>query len=102
MSMRHYKLTAAIVLLLATNMVSFFLGLNTRNSEQTKDYEAACLQADFIHSLMDWNETLEGGLSVSSEIEESYYEWFQDLDCGIYKTKSLTDIKELLNYSWCY
>ena len=36
-----------------------------------------------------------------AEIEEAYYEWFQDLDYGVYNTKHLT-LNTLESYSWCY
>ena len=63
-----------------------------------KHYEAACLQADFIRSLMDWdfNQT---GPSIGTEIEESWYEWYQDLPLGNYKTQFIKDIKDFNQYS---
>lgn len=96
--MSRLKIIAAVVLLLATNAVSYYVGFNNND---TKNYEAACLQADFIRSLMDWdfNQT---GPSIGAEIEESYYEWFQDLELGNYKTKKLKDIRQLEEYHWCY
>ena len=115
--MSRLKIIAAVVLLLATNAVSFWSGREYESyyynfdnlfevHQELKDscgkhYEAACLQADFIRHLMDWdfNQT---GPSIGAEIEESYYEWFQDLDCDIYKTKHITDIKQLEEYHWCY
>lgn len=90
--MKYLKYTAAVVLLLATNTASYLTGYHNNDS---KNYEAACLQADFIHSLMDDEDW-------GSETEELYYEWFQDLDMGIYKTNHLHSIKELNAYSWCY
>ena len=92
--MKKFNLLAAVAVLIALCAVSYYLGRWSRQS----DYEAACLQADFIHSLMDqdgecWN--------MGAEVEESYEEWFQDLDYGVYNTKSLTR-EELRNYYWCY
>lgn len=83
------------------NFDSLYVAHQELKDSCQKHYEAACLQADFIRSLMDWdfNQT---GPSIGSEIEESYYEWFQDLELGNYKTKKLTDIKQLEAYHWCY
>lgn len=69
------------------------------NDNDTKNYEACCLQADFIHSLMDNEDSVL--YNPGSEIEESFYEWFQDLDCGVYNTKHIT-LKELEQYCWSY
>ena len=55
----------------------------------------ACLEADFIHFWMDDED-------LGPEIEESYYEWFQDLDIGVYNTKYVRSIDEMKKYSWCY
>lgn len=68
-------------------MIAYEIGYQ-RNSG--KDYEAACLQADFIHQMMDEN----------PEIEEAFYERYQDMD--VYNTSYLKSIKELDKYSWCY
>lgn len=94
--MKTIKSLAAVALLLAGCAVSYWCGYHNND---TKNYEAACLQADFIHYLMSWDGEC---WNVGSEVEESYYEWFQDLDIGIYNTKHLTDIKQLNEYCWCY
>lgn len=83
------------LLLLGVSATSYYVGYNNSNN---KHFEAACLQADFIHSLMDYPKDVQ---LTSSEIEESYYEWFQDLEYGVYETKHLT-LKDLENYSWAY
>ena len=48
--MKKKSLLTAVVLLLATNAVSYWAGYK---SQQGKDYEAACLQADFIRYIID-------------------------------------------------
>lgn len=73
-------------------------GYNTGHQESmwdeshTASYEAACLMGDFIHYHMD----------EDPELEESFYEWFQDLDMGTYNTQYIKDIQELNSYSWSY
>lgn len=93
--MQIAKCLAAVALLCGVSAVSYYVGYHNND---TKNYEAACLQADFIHSLMDYPKDVQ---LTSSEIEESYYEWFQDLEYGVYETKHLT-LKDLENYYWCY
>lgn len=87
-------------LLLALSLaLSFTLGFCCasiqRSAQNVKDYEAACLLMDCIRNMMDSEE-------IGSEVEESYYEWFQDLDMGIYNTEELKDIRDLEDYYWCY
>lgn len=88
--MKKLKVLAAITLLCVISVVSYLAG----KYQHQCDYEAACLQADFIHQLMDDED-------YGSEVEELYYEWFQDLDMGVYNTKYLT-LSKLEYYSWCY
>lgn len=85
-----------LLLVVAAGVLGYYAGYTNKN---TKDYEAACLQADFIHSLMDKQDSVL--YRPGAEIEESFYEWFQDLDDGIYNTKHIT-LKELEKYCWCY
>ena len=97
--MSRLKIIAAVVLLLATNAVSYYVGFNNND---TKNYEAACLQADFIRYLIDHFDGETECANIGSEIEECYYEWFQELDNGNFNTKHITDIKDFEEYSWCY
>jgi hypothetical protein len=96
--MKTIKVIAAVVLLLATNAVSYWLGYNAQDG---KNYEAACLQADFIRNLMDWD-IHSTGPTIGHEIEESWYEWYQDLNYGVYNTKYIKDIKDFDEYHWSY
>ena len=86
-----------ILALLIVGAVSYTLGYHNND---TKNYEAACLYADFVHSWMDNEDSLL--YNPDSEIEESFYEWFQDLKYGVYNTKYLKSIDEMREYSWCY
>lgn len=86
-----------ILVLLIVGAVSYTLGYHNND---TKNYEAACLYADFVHSWMD--EDIDVMYNPGSEIEESFYEWFQDLEYGIYNTKHLKSVKEMESYAWCY
>ena len=81
-----------ILLIIIAGLAGYLLG-NYHNS--SKHYEVACLEADFIHFWMDDED-------LGPEIEESYYEWFQDLDIGVYNTKYVRSIDEMKKYSWCY
>ena len=80
-------------------VLSFALGFccayTQRSAQSVKDYEAACLLMDCIRCMMDSEE-------IGSEVEESYYEWFSDLDTGCWHTKKLHDIKDLDQYYWAY
>ena len=96
--MKRFYLLAAVVLLLATNAVSYYLGRQSRE----KDYEAACLQADFIRFAIDSFNGETYCANIGSEIEELWYETYQDLDMGIYNTKHITDIKDFESYGWWY
>lgn len=97
------KTTASnIIVIVFLAIFSFTIGYNAGyNNNDTKNYEAACLQADFIRHLMDWdfNST---GPSIGTEIENSWYEWYQDLPYGVYNTKYIKDIKDFDQYCWSY
>jgi len=81
------KNVAAAVLLCVVSAVSYYVGYH--NSD-TKNYEAACLQADFIRFIIDdFNGETEMA-NIGAEIENSYEEFFQDLDnSNIWKTSRL-------------
>lgn len=92
------KLTIAVIVLLVMNVIT----LVGYFSKDTKNYEAACLQADFIRYLIDHFDGETECANIGSEIEDCYYEWFQELDNGNFKTKHITDIRDFEEYSWCY
>ena len=90
--MKNLLLALSLVLAFA---LGFCCAYTQRSAQSVKDYEAACLLMDCIRNMMDSEE-------IGSEVEESYYEWFQDLDMGIYNTRELNDIRDLEDYYWCY
>lgn len=96
--MKQKSLVIAVIVLLVMNVVTL-IGYFHKDS---KDYEAACLQADFIRYLIDHFDGETECANIGSEIEECYYEWFQELDNGNFNTKHITDIKDFEEYSWCY
>ena len=98
--MKTIKIVAAVVLLLVTNAVSYYVGFNNND---TKNYEAACLQADFIRFIIDDFDGETEMANIGAEIENSYEEFFQDLDNqNIWKTSKITSIKDFEEYYWCY
>lgn len=98
--MKTKLMLAAVVLLLATNAVSYWTGYK---SQQGKDYEAACLQADFIRYIIDEFDGETEMANIGMEIENSYEEFFQDLDNHvIWKTDHIKSMKDFDDYYWCY
>ena len=98
--MAKIKILAAVVLLCVVSAVSYCIGYHNND---TKNYEAACLQADFIRFIIDdFNGETEMA-NIGAEIENSYEEFFQDLDnSNIWKTSKITSIKDFEEYYWCY
>lgn len=97
--MKHIKYLAAVSLLLVGCTVSYFIGYSNND---TKNYEAACLQADFIRYLIDHFDGETECFNIGAEIENSYEEWFQELDSEGFNTNFITNIKDFEQYSWCY
>ena len=96
-------MSAAVLLLLATNAVSYWAGFHQRDLQSVKDYEAACLQADFIRYIIDNFDGETEMANIGMEIENSYEEFFQELDNhNIWKTDYVKSIKDFDNYYWCY
>ena len=101
--MKANHVLAAVLLLLATNAVSFIAGSYLGRLQSKKDYEAACLQADFIRYIIDDFDGETEMANIGMEIENSYEEFFQELDnYNIWKTKHIKSIKDFDNYYWCY
>ena len=96
--MKQKSLVIAVIVLLVMNVVTF-IGYFHKG---TKDYEAACLQADFIRYLIDHFDGETECANIGSEIDECYYEYFTDIDAGIFKTEGIKDIKDFEDYYWCY
>ena len=101
--MKTKTLLAAVVLLLATNAVSYWAGSYNRDLQSKKDYEAACLQADFIRHIIEEFDGETEMANIGMEIENSYEEFFQELDNhNIWKTDHIKSIKDFDDYYWCY
>ena len=101
--MKKKHLLAAVLLLLATNAVSYWAGTYRSDLQSGKDYEAACLQADFIRYIIDEFDGETEMANIGMEIENSYEEFFQDLDNHvIWKTDHIKSIKDFDDYYWCY
>lgn len=94
------KIIAAVAVLLVLCAVSYYAGYHNND---TKNYEAACLQADFIRFIIDDFDGETEMANIGAEIENSYEEFFQDLDnSNIWKTSKITSIKDFEEYYWCY
>lgn len=94
------KSVAAVAVLLVLCAVSYYAGYLNND---TKNYEAACLQADFIRFIIDDFDGETEMANIGAEIENSYEEFFQDLNnSNIWKTSKITSIKDFEEYYWCY
>lgn len=101
--MRTIKSIAAVALLCAGCAVSYYAGRHVEYQQHVKDYEAACLQADFIRFIIDQFDGETEMANIGMEIENTYEEYFQELDNPhSFKTKGITSIEDLNNYYWCY
>ena len=101
--MKKNSLLAAMLLLLATNAVSYWTGSYQKDLQSKKDYEAACLQADFIRYIINQFDGETEMANIGMEIENSYEEFFQELDNhNIWKTDYVKSIKDFDQYYWCY
>lgn len=91
--MRALKSTASKIMLGA--LIGGFAGYACRDYYGDKDFEAACLFADVIHSAMDMP------APIGPEVEEHYYECVQ---CSDFKNLNFKRLKyeDLENYYWCY
>ena len=100
-------LTASTIALLGANIVWIIRNNDLRiEIKEVKDnsdynYEAASLLSDFIRHTIDYwqGETV---YNAGQELEESFYEYFQDLEIGAYKTQHVRSVKDFNNFSWCY
>ena len=98
--MKTLNVLAAVVLLCVVSAVSYCIGYH--NSD-TKNYEAACLQADFIRFIIDDFDGETEMANIGAEIENSYEEFFQDLDNqNIWKTSKIHSIRDFEEYYWWY
>ena len=96
------KCGLVLAILFAISVI-FMLGYTVGyNQGDTKNYEAACLEADFIRYTIDHFDGDTACWNIGAEIKDCYYEWFGELDNGGFKTKYITDIRQFEDYYWCY
>ena len=101
--MKTVKSLVAVALLCAGCAVSYHIGKAESNAQHLKDYEAACLQADFIRYIIDDFEGETSMANIGMEIQNTYEEYFQELENhNIWKTDHIKSIKDLDDYYWCY
>ncbi len=95
--------TMKLLLIASLICLAYWCGRLHEQEQSIKDYEAACLQADFIRHIIDEFDGETEMFNIGAEIENSYEEYFQELDNpNIFKTKGITSIKDLDKYYWCY
>lgn len=98
--MKPLRYLAIVALLCIVSAVSYRIGYHNND---IKNYEAACLQADFIRFIIDEFDGETEMANIGMEIENTYEEYFQDLDNpNIWKTSKITSIKDFEDYYWCY
>lgn len=90
--MKNLLIGVSLVLAFA---LGFCCASMQHSAQSVKDYEAACLLMDCIRNMIDSEE-------IGFEVEESFHEWFDDLNIGVYNTRELNDIRDLEDYYWCY
>ena len=114
--MKAIKCIIAALIIVVVSAVSFCLGRNYEEKyygekseyfknikkEHQKHYEAACLQSDFIRYLIDHFDKETECYNIGAEIEESYYEFFDGLELGLFNTHNIKSVKDFNDYSWCY
>ena len=88
--MKKTYLLAAVLLLLATNAVSYWAGLHDKDLQSEKDYQAACVLNDCCRNMVD---------NIGVDAEEIYYEYIDNLDCDPDLIIRMDDMK---SYHWNY
>ena len=102
--MKHFgKVLVVLAILHVGCGIGYHIGKAVERKNHTKDYEAACLQADFIRYIIDEFDGETEMANIGMEIENSYEEYFQDLDNhNIWKTDYVKSIRDFKDYYWCY
>ena len=88
--MKKMYLLAAVLLLLATNAVSYWAGSCSKDLQSEKDYQAACVLNDCCRNMVD---------NIGVDAEEIYYEYIDNLDCDPDLIIRNDDMKR---YYWSY
>ena len=88
--MKKMHLLAAVLLLLATNAVSYWAGSYNKDLRSEKNYQAACVLSDVCHFMMD---------NIGNDAEEIYFDTIDNLDCD---PDLVVTREEIQNYNWIY
>ena len=88
--MKKMYLLAAVLLLLATNAVSYWAGSYNKDLQSEKDYQAACVLNDCCRNMVD---------NIGVDAEEIYYDYIDNLDCDPDLIIRMDDMK---SYHWNY
>lgn len=88
--MKKMYLLAAVLLLLATNAVSYWAGSYNKDLQSKKNYQAACVLSDVCHFMMD---------NIGNDAEEIYFDTIDNLDCD---PDLVVTREEIQNYNWIY
>ena len=88
--MKKIHLLAAVLLLLATNAVSYWAGSYNKDLQSKKNYQAACVLSDVCHFMMD---------NIGNDAEEIYFDTIDNLDCD---PDLVVTREEIQKYNWIY
>lgn len=88
--MKKMYLLAAVLLLLATNAVSYWAGSYDKDLQSKKNYQAACVLSDVCHFMMD---------NIGNDAEEIYFDTIDNLDCD---PDLVVTREEIQTYNWIY
>ena len=88
--MKKMYLLAAVLLLLATNAVSYWAGSYNKDLQSKKNYQAACVLSDVCHFMMD---------NIGNDAEEIYFDTIDNLDCD---PDLVVTREEIQKYNWIY
>ena len=88
--MKIKYLLAAVLLLLATNAVSYWAGSYNKDLQSKKDYQAACVLNDCCRNMVD---------NIGVDAEEIYYDYIDNLECDPDLIIRMDDMK---SYHWNY
>lgn len=88
--MKTKQLLAAVLLLLATNAVSYWAGSYNKDLQSEKNYQAACVLNDCCKNMVD---------NIGVDAEEIYCEYVDNLNCDPDLVVTQEDMKK---YSWKY
>jgi hypothetical protein len=88
--MKKMYLLAAVLLLLATNAVSYWAGSYNKDLQSVKNYQAACVLSDICHFMLD---------NIGNDAEEIYFDTIDNLDCD---PNLAVTREEIQKYNWIY